>query len=200
MRISMREFVPGRWSVPQNPITGGIGDFVPGMFVVPENPVMRGSKPGVGDFVAGKFAVPQNPVADANQMAVGRLASVNAGMGDITPTAPMYPISLNSVLAAYRSQGLAGLGCGGGSDCSCGGSCGGCGMGNVSSDLTTLTTDISAGNLGKAFGSDSIFGVPVWVYAASVVVLGVAVFSGGEEHSRYGRARRAYKAARSAYQ
>lgn len=201
MRISMREFVPGSWTVPQNPITGGMGrlaalaDFVNGKFAVPQNPVSDAR--GMGDFVNGRFAVPQNPVSDANRTAVAQLAPLDHALGELTPSGPMYPIPMNSVLAAFRSQGMAGIGCG----CGCGGSCGGCsqGMGDISTDLSTLSSDLMSGNFSKALGTDTIFSIPVWVYVAGVAVLSVAVFSGGEEHSRYGRAKRAAKAARSAY-
>jgi hypothetical protein len=236
MRISMREFVPAEWTVPQNPITGGMGalaaladfvnakyavpqdpvsdaqrrrgtgDFVWARYVVPQNPVSDaqqrltpmcasgcGSKKrGTGDFVPGLFAVPQDPVSDANRQAARAL-------GTLVPSAPMYPIPENSVLAAFQAQGLAGLGCGcQGDNCSsCGCGCGG-GLGQVSTELSQIGTDISAGNWAQALGTDTIFSIPVWIYLAGGALLWVGIFSGGE-HSRYSRARKAGSRAISTY-
>jgi len=117
----------------------GVRDFVPGLFALPENPVMRGQ--GVGslrDFVNGSFAVPENPVM--------------RGVGNLVPSAPMYPIPQNSVISAWRGAGMSGLGCGGSSSdcgCGCGGGSQGRGMGDVCvgpvcwSGITTAFTDLS---------------------------------------------------------
>jgi hypothetical protein len=115
----------------------GLRDFVPGAFAVPENPVMRGMA-GLMDFVPGAFAVPENPVMRGQ------------GVGNLVPSAPMYPIPANSVITAWKGAGMAGLGCGSSKDdCGCG--CGGhkSGMGDTCvgpvcwSGVTTAFTDLS---------------------------------------------------------
>lgn len=55
-----------------------LGDFTPGAFAVPQNPV------GLGDFVPGLFAVPQNPISDAQRKAI---QMVQSGMGEFVPAA-----------------------------------------------------------------------------------------------------------------
>jgi hypothetical protein len=170
MRIDNRAlgvFVPGLFAVPQNPVRTGVrpargtGDFVAGKFAVPQTPVGMGA---LADFVAGKFAVPQCPV----------------GMGVLVPTNVMYDFPENSVLASAEAAGLAGLGCGcgqkiGEDDCGgCGGQCKSCsgmkGLGTLSTDWSTITTDFSAGNYTKIF-SDTILSIPVWGYLAAGVAL-----------------------------
>lgn len=158
-RYALSEFVPASWSVPQNPITGGMGEFVPGSFVVPENPVMR----GMGDFVPGAFVVPQQP----------------AGIGDFAPSMAMYAWPENSVLAQYRaggisqSGGLGSLGCGG--SCGCGGTCGHGGLGALTDDLSNLVKDVTSGNWSNAWldlkmaAQEEVFNFPVWIWAAGGV-------------------------------
>lgn len=111
-----------------------LGDFVNGEFAVPENTVMR----GLGDFVNAAFAVPENTI----MRGLGHV-------GNFVPSAPMYPVPQNSVLADWRAAGMSGLGCGGSSSS---GGCGcGCdkGMGQLSiatftAPFTTAFTDIGA--------------------------------------------------------
>jgi hypothetical protein len=69
-------FVDGSWTVPMNPITGGmgrLGDFVLGNFAVPQTPVVTS---GVGAFVDAMFTVPEN-VIDLTRSADGSF-----GLGD----------------------------------------------------------------------------------------------------------------------
>lgn len=188
----LRDFVPGRFAVPQNPIVPGLSAFVPGRFVLPQVPVVTMQRNSLGEFVPAQYTLPQNPITDA------------IGIGDLTPTAPLYPIPENSVLQGAQDMGLAGLGCG----CGCGGNCGGCGggMSGISDDFTQLVADLGAGNFSaawsdftKALAQPVVGSVPLWVVVGSGLLLWVGVFSGGEQHSRYHRARRAYRAARGAY-
>lgn len=145
MRIALREFVRGAWTVPQNPITGGMGDFVPGRFAVPQVPVVTGlgRLSALRDFVPGSFTVPQVPV-------------VTAGVGDFANTAMMYPLFENSVLMEAQRLGLAGCapppddhadcGCG----CNGAGTCGG-GLSGIIDDATatikTQWAQIMAGDV-----------------------------------------------------
>ncbi len=100
----LAEFVPGWWSVPQNPITGGMGslaDFVPGAFAVPQTPIALS---GLSEFVGGKFVVPQNPVLDAAGLS-GCGGSCGCGgkcrgMGDISTTISDAWTSLQSPIQA----------------------------------------------------------------------------------------------------
>ena len=61
--------------------------------------------------------------------------------------------------------------------------------------MAKISADFSAGNYAQIF-SDTVFGVPVWAFAAG---LGIMFFMGGEKHSYYHRTRRAASAARAAY-
>jgi hypothetical protein len=83
MRISNRNlgvFVPGHWTIPENPFTpglAGLADFVAARFTLPPQPA------GIGAFVPATFTLPPQP----------------AGIGDFVGTGAMYPIPINSVLA-----------------------------------------------------------------------------------------------------
>lgn len=186
MRIGFGDFVAGNFALPEQPV--GMGDLTPGAFAVPQTPVGLSGRRGMADFVVGAFAVPQNPLLD--------------GLGDMVPTAPMYPITPNTVIAGEDAisyaGGLTGFGCSG-SGGGCG--CSKCGMGDVSADFSKIVADIEAGNYSTAF-SDPVAGFPLWGWLSGAAVVYLFFFSGGE-HSRVSRGRRAarsgYQSARSAY-
>ncbi len=194
MRIGFGDFVDGSFALPEQPAGigyRGFGDLTPGSFAVPQTPVGLAGRRGMADFVIGAFAVPQNPV----------VPGIGDGLGDMVPTAPMYPITPNTVIAnesdiAY-AQGLTGFGggCGGGCGCSK------CGMGDISADFSKIAADIEAGNYSAAF-SDPVAGFPLWGWVSGAAVIYLFFFSGGE-HSRVSRGRRAarsgFQSARSAY-
>lgn len=151
----------------------GLGDLLPGFFVVPQNPIKDAQGvtyvPRIGEILPGSYAVPQNPIKDYMG---GRL--------NLIGREPGVPGKVNGQL----------------SGCGCGGSCGGCGgLGDISTDISKFTSDLSAGNFGQAI-QDSIFGVPMWAIAGGLALL---FFAGGESHSYYGRTRRASRAARAAF-
>lgn len=139
----------------------GMGDLMTGWYVVPQNPLQLASegvvvKKSLGDLLDGCFVVPQNPLRDYTMGMVAPLGQGIAGR-------PMKPQA--------NGGGMSGLGdCG----CGCGGSCGcGGGMGDIGADFSAFTTDLSAGNFMKAFFTDSIGPLPVWVYLAA----GIAIFT-----------------------
>lgn len=172
--------------------------FVDASFVVPQTPVVTGVDLATGmgrlaDFVDGAFTVPQNPVGLAGlaDFVAGRFAVPFTGMGDITPSAPMYFIDTNSVLEGAMAMGLAGCGEKHG-DCGCG--CGG-GMGDINTEWTKIQSDISTGNY-TGIITDTLFSIPIWAYGLGLLAL---LFAGGEQHSYAGRARRSYRAARGAF-
>lgn len=167
----------------------GLGDLTTGFFVVPQDPITMANEgisrvPSLGEFLDASFVVPQNPlraqitgtVAPIGQGVAGmpihrRGYRRNSGMG---VSASRYPDDYDRTLNNYPGVGtslpfggLAGVGCGGGSDCGCG--CGG-GLGTIATDLTQLQSDIAAGNYTTAL-SDTIAGIPAWVYGAALVAL-----------------------------
>ncbi len=151
----------------------GLGDLLPGFFVVPQNPITDAQGvtyvPRIGEILPGSYAVPQNPIKD-----------YMAGRLNLIGREPGVPGKVNGKL----------------SGCGCGGSCGGCGgLGDISTDISKFTTDLTAGNFSQAI-QDSIIGVPVWAIAGALALL---FFAGGESHSYYGRSRRASRAARAAF-
>jgi hypothetical protein len=193
----LREFVPARWTIPENPFLGpgmaGLGAFVPATFTLPPQPA------GIGALVPATFTLPPQP----------------AGVGDFVGTPGMYPIPPNSVSGAvaanpnigtWPTQGMSGLGCGG--DCGCGGTCGGHGMsglGQAMTDFGNTFTALTSGNISAAgtsfmnFLEDPAIGtIPVWMIAGGGILVWALFFSGGE-HSRYQRGRKATAAARRAY-
>ena len=184
-------FVPGNPTLPPQPAgIGRLRDFVPAAFSLPPQPAGIG---GLRDFVAAAFTLPPQP----------------AGIGTFVPTASMWPITQNSVLeGSDQMTYVNGLGhLHGAGDCGCGGSCGGCGhgMSGISTDITQLFNDLTAGNWSQA-GTDfmtlmeePVVGtVPLWVFLGGGLFLWAFLFSGGE-HSKYQRGRRASAAARRAY-
>ena len=198
----LREFVPARWTIPENPFLGpgmaGLRDFVPAKFTLPPQPAGIGR---LADFVPARFTLPPQP----------------AGIGDMVSTASMYPIPQNSVLMAAQSspaaswptEGISGLGHIGHDDCGCGcgGACSGgmSGLGQAMTDLSTSFTNLTSGNVSGAWSSfmqfleDPVFGtVPVWMVGGGALLVYAFFFSGGE-HSRYSRGRKAYSAGRRAY-
>lgn len=133
--------------------------------------------PGVGELVASSPGLPFWPGA--------------SGMGEVVPTAPMYPIPQNSVLA-YSSGGMQYSGPL-------------TGMGALSDDLSAIATAITGGNWSGAWSSfmtalcEPVIGsVRVWMIGGSVILLWALFFSDGK-HSRYQRSRRASAAAKAAY-
>lgn len=198
----LREFVPAKWSIPENPFTpglAGLADFVPAKFTLPPQPAGIGRLGRLADFVPATFTLPPQP----------------AGIGDFVGTAGMYPITPNSVSAAvaanpnigtWPTQGISGLGCGG--DCGCGGKCGGHGMsglGQAMTDFGNAFTSLTQGNISAAgtsfmsFLEDPAIGtIPVWMIGGGALLVYALFFSGGE-HSRYQRAKKASSAARRAY-
>lgn len=153
----------------------GLGDLLPGFFVVPQNPIKDATTyvPRIGEILPGSYAVPQNPIKD-----------YMAGRINLIGREPGVQGTVNG-----KPAGISG--------CGCGGSCGGCGggLGDISADFSKISSDFSAGNFGQAL-QDTVFGVPLWAIAGGLALL---MFAGGEQHSYYHRARRASRAARSAF-
>lgn len=129
----------------------GLGDLMSGYFVVPQNPIQMASDgvsvvPALGDFMAASFVVPQNPLRD---QVLGITAPIGQGISG-------------------RKMGLSGCG---GDSCGCGGSCG-CsgGMGDISSDFTKFTSDITSGNISAAI-SDPIMGIPAFAWVGGLIAI-----------------------------
>ena len=134
----------------------GLGDMMPGWWDVPQNPITaaRGitKVPGIGEIIDGYFVVPQNPIRDFVKGQVRPLGQ-GAGRGSV--------------------NGPAGAGC------SCGGSCGcGGGMGDISTDFASMTSNLGQGNFAQA-GTDfltllqepTLAGIPLWAFGIGVFFL-----------------------------
>jgi len=156
----------------------GLADFVNGGFPLPWTPVFD----GMGEFVGGGFPLPQNPVY---------FPSVNGSL----PKAPPMPKALINLGRHDMIRGFSGMGersdmirgfsgMGERSDmirgfsgvgCGCGGSCGGCGMGDWTSSLPTFLQ-----------GSTTLPGVGAvpTVYLAGGVLLAAFLFMGGRKGRR----------------
>lgn len=150
----------------------GLGDLLPGFFAVPQNPIDVGLSgityaPGIGDILPGAFAVPQNPIKDYTSGTVKLIGQQSGGAGQL------------------NGQPTCGCGCGGH------GGCGG-GMGDISTDISTFTSQLTAGNFSGALSSP-ILGLPAYMYLLGIAGL-LFFFGGSTGPSRATRARRAYKA------
>ena len=148
----------------------GLGLYMPGWYSVPQNPIEGGVSytPRIGEILPGSFPVPQNPIKDYMK-----------GQLNLIGRDPNVKGTINGM-----------------SGCECGGTCGGCGgIGDISTDISKFTSDLTAGDFGTAL-QDTVFGIPIWAVVAG---LGLLFFAGGETHSYYGRSRRAARAARAAY-
>lgn len=154
----------------------GLGEMMPGWFAVPQNPIKDRSGvsyvPSIGEILPGAFVVPQNPIKDYTSGQVKLIGQRGGGAAGQINGQPV---------------GVSGIGGG----CGCGGGCGGgSGMGDISTEWTQLSTDLSNGNIMTALTTDTLFGLPVWGYVA---VLGVYLMAGGS-NSHVNRVRRAARA------
>ena len=104
---------------------------------------------GIGDFVPGWFALPQNPIR-------------NGGMGFVRAS-----------FALPEQSPFAGMGALG---CDCGGTCGGCGMGDIDFSLTSTSI---ADSLGVQAGT-----VPNWLLYTGAAGLAFLVFDSQKKGRR----------------
>lgn len=173
----------------------GLGDLTSGFFVVPQNPLQMAAEgisrvPTLGEFIFGSFVVPQNPFWAYSAGQVQPIGQGSAGMpiGMIMNADGSWSMNKSAARAGGGGCGMSGVGnCG----CGCGGSCGcsgGKGMGTITTDLSTFTTDLTSGNIMQAF-QDTIFGIPVWGWLAGIVVLSQFMLAPSEGRSRVYRAR-----------
>jgi hypothetical protein len=139
-----------------------LNDFVPAWYPLPYNPIT------MGDFVPGGFPLPQNPVYFV------------PSAGGSLPKAPDLPMAAIGAKNGKAAIAAASSGCG---NCGCGGSCSGCGMGDlaVPSWASSLPTFLQGSVTLPAVGS-----VPTVYLVGGVLVLAVLVMGG----SRGGRRRR----------
>jgi hypothetical protein len=68
------------------------------------------------------------------------------------------------------------------------------GLGDFSSDVSQVGSDLMSGNFSQALGVDTISGLPTWVWLTGGIILYMFFFGGGD----YSRAKRAGRAARKA--
>jgi hypothetical protein len=159
----------------------GLGDLLPGWYVVPQNPIAAAQDgttyvPTIGEILPGSYVVPQNPIVDFTTGTVKLIGQRGGG----SPT----PGQLNGIVTVPGRMGMSG--------CGCGGSCGG-GMGDISTDLALISTDLSSGNFLQAI-QDPLLSFPLWGWIAGAIVLSMFVLAPSEGRSRYSRARRALAA------
>lgn len=151
----------------------GLGDLLPGFFVVPQNPIQPVTyTPRIGEIMPGSFSVPQNPLKD---YVTGNVRLIGTG------------------------NGVSGCGCGGGcGSCNTNGKINGmsiAGINGISEDWDNIKSEFNQGDY-MGLLQAPVFGIPLWGIAAGLVAL---MLVGGEEHSYYGRSRRAAKAAARAF-
>lgn len=148
---------------------------------------------GAMSMPAGFHIIP-NSAEGVRQHGVQR----KRGIAEIIPgawTIPQNPIK-SYVTGNVKPLGTSGCGCGCGGHGGCGqtGSLNGIpvggGMGDISTDLTTFTTALGAGNFSGAL-SDTIMGVPAWVYLAGIAAVMFMDFGSGSAAVRGKRAVRA---------
>jgi hypothetical protein len=124
---------------------------------------------GLAEFIDAQFAVPENPIL--------------RGIGDLAPSASLYPLQPNSVLRHY---GLAGCGgarkspCGEKKD-SCGCGCSGGGLGDIGESIHGYMTNLMSGDMTTLIGT-----------GAAALVLGFLLFG------RFGSNRSEYRSAKTA--
>ena len=150
-----------------------------GWYDVPQNPITAQEygvayTPTLGEIMPGSlFVVPQNPIT-------------SFATGNVLPLAvqPGAPGMVNG-----QPVGMSGCGCGG----ACGGAgacgCGGGGLGDISTDLSTFFSDLTAGNWSTAFMTDTIFGIQAWIVVAAAAGLAWWALAG----TGPSRATRAYR-------
>jgi hypothetical protein len=132
----------------------GLNDFVAGGYPLPWNVI---SMSGLSDFVNGGFPLPQTPVY------------FPSSQGSL-PKAPPMPKALISLGRHDMIRGFSGVG-----DCGCGGSCGGCGMGDWTASLPTFLQ-----------GSTTLPGVGAvpTVYLAGAAIFAAFLFMGSKKGRR----------------
>jgi hypothetical protein len=71
------------------------------------------------------------------------------------------------------------------------------GLGDLASDLSTFAGDLTSGNFSQAF-SDSVGGMPAWVWLTGGIIAYMFFFGGSPGHSRAYRAGRVARRVKSA--
>jgi hypothetical protein len=145
----------------------GLHDFVAGGYPLPWNVI---SMAGLSDFVKGGFPLPETPVYFPSSQ--GYL-----------PKAPPMPKALINLGRHDMIRGFSGMGersdmirgFTGVGDCGCGGSCGGCGMGDWTASLPTF---LQGSTTLPVVGS-----VPT-VYLAGAAVFAAFLFMGSKRGRR----------------
>jgi len=136
----------------------GLGDLLPGWYAVPQDPITAAAKgvtytPGIGDILPAAFVVPQNPVKD---FVAGQVKLIGQGQGS----------------GKGNVHKDCGCGCGGAGTCAGAGagSGAGTGMGDISTDLSNMMTDLTGGNFSQFFTDfgallqePTVLGIPLWV-------------------------------------
>jgi hypothetical protein len=109
----LNDFVPGWYSVPQNPVVmvrRGTGDFVRGQFSVPDNPVMKGmghvgcgSDCGCGPCRAGMGAIDFSLTTPGITTAIG--TSLGITSMPAIPNWIVYAAGIAVVYGIYSQSG-----------------------------------------------------------------------------------------------
>ncbi len=109
--MSLREFVPGGFPLPQSPIYDGMGDFVAGGFPLPQNPVRfiasaDGSLPKAPPITQADLA--PLPAADSCGGGMGCGCASCNGMGalDMTNLENLIPGTTFGINNTYLAAGV----------------------------------------------------------------------------------------------
>jgi hypothetical protein len=190
--------------------TNGVGDFVPGWFSVPQNPVG-----GLSGFASAVFTVPQNPVG------LGDFAPVSAMYVPAIQNSVLADARARGLAGVGCLCGGRGVGCGSNTKCGCNGHGGrGMGSLDTSSFtafLSSVPSSLASGDMtawivvggaaavllliatGTRFGSDRSAYRDAMEEARQHYEDEVAQIRRKYPLTGYGRARRAARAAKGAF-
>lgn len=149
-----------------HPAPGNINKLPPGWFGVR----------GVADIVQTQgFAVPDRDMQPAVSY-TATIGDILATQGFSVPDRSMNPV-LDYTTGNVKPLGMKGCGCAGSCGCA-GGKLNGASIGDISSDFSAFTGDLSAGNFMAALQAP-IMGIPIWMIVAGIVVLPMVLGGGG---------------------
>lgn len=156
--------------------------------------------PGLSEILPGWYSVPQNPIT---ARAYG--ITYTPGIGEILNSPTIHFNEPDNPLRNFVAGRVKALGQSG--DCGCGGGCGGCGghggcgggkprgqingmgVGDLSTDWQSFTSDLGSGSFLQAI-QQPILGAPVWGWALGAI--GAFLLFGPSGSSRYSRSRKVH--------
>jgi hypothetical protein len=171
----LSDFVAGGFPLPWTPVYDGMGEFVGGGFPLPQNPVYfpsaQGSLPKAPDMPRALIG---NGLGRSDMIrgfsGMGERSDMIRGFSGMGERSDMIRGFSGMGERSDMIRGFSGVG-----DCGCGGSCGGCGMGDWTSSLPTF--------LQGSVTLPAVGSVPT-VYLAGGVLLAAFLFMGSKKGRR----------------